>query len=54
MSSCERQFQLSSQHVGGVHALMTDGQVRFLSEKLDVNVQRNLMTRAGKDVVGEF
>lgn len=54
MTSCERQFQLSSLHVGGVHALMTDGQVRFLSEKLDVSVQRNLMTRAGKEVVGEF
>lgn len=52
--SCERRFQFSSLHVGGVHALMTDGQVRFLNEKLDVNVQRSLSTRRGNEVVGEF
>ncbi len=55
VSTCnERRFQFSSYHVGGAHALMTDGQVRFLNEKLDANVQRNLTTRNGREVVGEF
>lgn len=33
---------------------MCDGQVRFLNEKLGVNTVRSLMTRAGKEVIGEF
>lgn len=33
---------------------MTDGQVRFLNEKLDANTQRSLSTRNGREVVGEF
>lgn len=53
-SSCERRFQFSSLHVGGAHTLMTDGQVRFLSDKLDANVQRSLATRRGSEVIGEF
>ena len=55
VSACnERRFQFSSLHVGGDHTLMTDGQVRFLSEKLDANLQRGLTTRQGREVVGEF
>jgi len=54
-SACnERRFQLSSYHTSGAHALMTDGQVRFLNEKLDANTQRGLSTRNGREVVGEF
>ncbi len=53
-SSCERQFQLSSEHSGGIHVLMVDGQVRFLNDKLDATVQRNLVTRRGNEVITEF
>lgn len=53
-SSCERRFQFSSAHTSGVHALMCDGQVRFLNEKLNAVTLRNLMTRAGQEVIGEF
>ena len=43
-----------SQHVGGVHLLMCDGAVRFVSENIDNNTWRGLATRAGNEVVGEF
>lgn len=43
-----------SQHVGGVHVLMCDGAVKFVSENIDMNVWRNVATRAGGEIVGEF
>lgn len=53
-NSCERRFQFSSVHNSGVHVLMCDGQVRFLSDKLSAGTLRGLMTRASNDVIGEF
>jgi prepilin-type processing-associated H-X9-DG protein len=59
----------SSQHTGGVHALMADGSVRFISENIDTGnlgvgtsggakspygVWGALGTRAGGETVGEF
>jgi len=44
----------SSTHVGGAHALMCDGAVRFISENIDRNVYKGLSTRAGGEVIGEF
>jgi hypothetical protein len=41
-------------HAGGLHTLMADGQVRFLSYNLDVKTRRALMTTDAGDTVGEF
>ncbi|MBI1347989.1 DUF1559 domain-containing protein [bacterium] len=45
---------LSSPHDGGVHALMTDGAVRFISENLDINVLLSLGSAKDGLVSGEF
>jgi type II secretory pathway pseudopilin PulG len=47
-------FAARSLHTGGVHALLADGSVRFVSENIDLTVWRNLSTRAGGEIVGEF
>jgi len=44
----------SSVHVGGAHALMADGAVKFVSQNIDQNVQRGIATRAGGEVVSDF
>lgn len=41
-------------HVGGVHATMGDGAVRFLSENIDQTTYLNLLSIADGNVVGEF
>ena len=46
--------QWSSMHVGGAHALMADGAVRFVTETLDHGTRRNISTRRGGEVNGEF
>jgi hypothetical protein len=43
-----------SRHVGGVHCLLGDGAVRFVSENIDLNNWRALATRSGGEVQGEF
>lgn len=44
----------SSRHTGGVHLLMADGSVRFVSENINLATWRALGTRAGKEVLGDF
>lgn len=44
----------SSTHVGGAHGLLTDGAVRFISENLDIGINRALVTRAGGETLGDF
>jgi prepilin-type N-terminal cleavage/methylation domain-containing protein len=44
----------SSRHVGGVHMLLCDGAVRFVSENIDLMLWRALGTRNGGETVGEF
>jgi prepilin-type processing-associated H-X9-DG protein len=39
----------SSNHVGGVNAVMADGSVRFVPEKIDVRMLRGAATRRGKE-----
>ncbi len=43
-----------SLHTGGVHVLMCDGAVRFVSENVDRPLWRAIGTRAGGEVLGEF
>lgn len=41
-------------HTGMVNALLMDGSTRTVSENLDILVWRNVSTRGGGEVVGEF
>ncbi len=43
-----------SRHTGGVHALLSDGAVRFVSENIDTPLWQKLATRAGGEVIGEY
>ncbi|NUQ64888.1 MAG: DUF1559 domain-containing protein, partial [Pirellulales bacterium] len=52
--SCERQFQFSSLHPGGCHFTFADGHTDLISETIDLDVFRGLLTRQGGEVVGPF
>ena len=43
-----------SYHTGGAHILLCDGHVRFISDSIDVELLRNLATRNGREVIGEY
>ncbi len=43
-----------SMHVGGVHLLLCDGSVRFVSDTVNATTWASLSTRAGSEVIGEF
>jgi prepilin-type N-terminal cleavage/methylation domain-containing protein len=43
-----------SLHVGGCHALMTDGSVRFVSQNLNGNTMRAIITIGANDIPGDF
>lgn len=47
-------FSSRSQHVGGVHVLMGDGAVRFVSNNVAINIWRNLAGMSDGQVIGEF
>lgn len=40
----------SSMHVGGVHALMGDGAVKFVNQTVDLTVYQNTTTRGGEEI----
>jgi prepilin-type N-terminal cleavage/methylation domain-containing protein/prepilin-type processing-associated H-X9-DG protein len=44
----------SSRHEGGVHTLLCDGSVRFITENIDLMLWRGVGSRAGGEVLGEF
>lgn len=43
-----------SYHVGGVHSLLADGSVRFISSNINAQLWRSLGTVAGAEVINEF
>jgi prepilin-type N-terminal cleavage/methylation domain-containing protein len=53
-NNCGPNNEPFSMHVGGAHALMGDGTVRFLSENLDTNVVRRLCGKADGETIGDF
>lgn len=52
--NCEQKLQFSSAHESGVMFVFADGHCDFLSQYMDVNVVRGLMTRDGGEVVPNF
>lgn len=44
----------NSQHAGGVHTLLCDGSVRFVTSSIDLGIWRAIGTRGGGEVTGEF
>ncbi len=52
--NCSNDSEFYSFHTGGVHTLMGDGAVRFLSENIDGQTLVALATRFKGDIVGEF
>ena len=53
-NNCGPNDEPFSMHVGGCHAVLGDGSVRFLSENLDGNITRKLMSRADGETIGDF
>jgi prepilin-type N-terminal cleavage/methylation domain-containing protein/prepilin-type processing-associated H-X9-DG protein len=47
-------FSTRSRHTGGVHILMADGAVRFLSENINMDTYRAISTMNGGEVAGEY
>ena len=43
-----------SLHVGGCHAVLGDGAVRFISDNINSGIVAALVSCAGGEVVGEF
>lgn len=54
ISGNDRSNASRSLHVGGVHALMCDGAVRFVSENIDLTTWQDLSSMGGGEVIGEF
>ncbi len=53
-NNCGPNDEPFSQHVGGCHASLCDGSVRFISENTDWRIVRGLMTAAGGETLGEW
>ena len=47
-------FGAGSLHEGGAHALLGDGRVKFLSENMNIATLKDLVSIAGREVIGEF
>ncbi len=50
----DRSVASRSMHTGGIHALLCDGSVRFISENIDINTWQNLSSMGAGEVIGEF
>lgn len=44
----------NSKHTGGVHVLMCDGSVRFVSSNIDLGIWRAVGTREGGEIIGDL
>ena len=44
----------ASLHVGGVHATLGDGSVRFVSDNIDFNIHRAVNSLSGGETLGEW
>ncbi len=53
-NNCGPNDEPFSLHVGGCHALLADGSVRFISQNVDTDTIRKLCDRADGGVVGDF
>ena len=53
-NNCGPNNEPFSLHVGGVHALLADGSVRFISENLDTQTARRLYGRDDGETVSDF
>jgi len=54
IAGADRSIASRSMHVGGVHSLMCDGAVRFISENIDLGTWQDLSSMSGNEVIGEF
>jgi len=53
-NNCGPNDEPFSLHVGGCHALLGDGSVKFISENVETQIIRQLCSRADGEAVGEF
>ena len=53
-NNCGPNNEPFSLHIGGAHALLGDGTVRFISENIDTQTARRLFGRDDGETVGEF
>jgi len=53
-NNCGPNDEPFSLHTGGCHALFGDGRVQFISENINVNTIRRLVSRKDGEVVGEY
>ena len=49
--NCTNNNEMFSFHPGGVHCLLADGAVRFLSESIDIDTMASLITAGSKEVI---
>ena len=45
---------LKGARVGGFHALLADGSVRFISDNINIDILKALFTRNGGETIGDF
>ena len=54
VNNCGPNDEPFSLHIGGCHALLADGSVRFISQNVDTDTVRKLCDRADGQVIGDF
>ena len=54
VNNCGPNAEPFSLHIGGCHALLCDGSVRFISQNIDTQTIRRLADRADGEVLGDF
>lgn len=50
----EERYGARSRHIGGLHTLMGDGSVRFVSNSINFTTWRSLGSIGGDEVIGDF